>query len=257
MSARLSDLLAQSAAQRAARSEAGQGGGRKKTSGPARRKAGEAGLFTRMQNLYTAMEEAYRACADQAGLSCAGCERNCCTSFFRHHTYVEWAFLWRGLNALDEEGRKLITVRAKDYMEQTRAALASGDTPFVMCPLNEKGLCVLYSHRLMICRMHGTRNFFTLPDGGQRVFPGCVRFAELPCARPDAAGAQNAAGAQDVTGAPDASGAQEPCPSLDRTPFYTELAALETLFLQRAGRPQPRVNLTIAEMILLGPPVMR
>lgn len=182
------------------------------------------------------MEEAYEACAAQAGLSCTGCERNCCTSFFRHHTYVEWAFLWRGLNGMDKTERKLLVDRAEDYLTQTRIAMAADVAPSAMCPLNEKGLCVLYSHRLMICRMHGTRNVFSLPDGGQRFFPGCARFVELPCAAP---------------------GQEADTPCLDRTPFYTELAALETMFLQRAGRPLPRVNLTIAEMMVLGPPRIR
>ena len=179
------------------------------------------------------MEDAYKERAQQAGLSCAGCETNCCTSFFQHHTHVEWTYLWRGLNELPDARRKNFVERAKGYVQETRAALAANTPPAAMCPLNEDGLCVLYSHRLMICRMHGTRNVLTLPDGRRQIFPGCARFSALPCSEDDA------------------------CPSLDRTPFYGELAALEMEFRQKAGRPLPRVDLTLAEMLVLGPPKIR
>ncbi|MDL2291501.1 hypothetical protein LJC09_05325 [Desulfovibrio sp. OttesenSCG-928-F20] len=200
----------------------------------ARKQAGQPGLFTRMAGLYAAMEQAYNTCAATAGLSCTGCTSNCCTSFFKHHTYVEWAYLWRGLHELDEARRKDLVARAKAYVADVRSAMAKGLVPFVMCPLNGDGLCLLYAHRLMICRMHGTRNVFTLPDGSTRTFPGCVRFTALPCATDEAA-----------------------CPSLDRTPFYSELAGLEMDFLKKAKKPMPRVDITIAEMIILGPPKLR
>lgn len=194
------------------------------------------GIFTRLARLYSAMEAAYKDCAAEAGLSCAGCGNNCCTSFFQHHTYMEWAYLWRGLQELPEGRRKGFLAKAKAYVEEARQSLAADKLPTAMCPLNEDGLCALYSHRLMICRLHGTRNVFTLPDGRQQVFPGCYRFAALPCAQEEAG---------------------NPCPSLDRTPFYRELASLELEFLKRAGRALPKVDLTLAEMIVLGPPKLR
>lgn len=223
MTPRFTDTLAKASAHSAAQL--------KKKPAPARRKPGEPGLFTRMERLYNAMEQAYDACAAKAGLSCAGCETNCCTSFFKHHTYVEWAYLWRGLHALEAARRDHIIERAGQYLADARASIAKNLRPSAMCPLNEEGRCILYSHRLMICRMHGTRNVFTLPDGTQQAFPGCVRFTALPCA----------------TGA-------NACPSLDRTAYYKELAELEMQFLKKAGRPLPRVDITIAEMIVSGPP---
>ena len=197
-----------------------------RTSGNAK----EPGLYPRLTSLYQRMEEAYNASAREAGLSCADCVTNCCTSFFQHHTYVEWSYLWRGLYALPEPRRRELILRAEAYMREARLALSLNARPTAMCPLNEDGLCVLYSHRLMICRMHGTRNSFTLPDGSCRIFPGCVRFTALPSSSGDS------------------------CPTLDRTPFYAELATLEMEFHKRAGRHLPRVNLTLAEMIVLGPP---
>lgn len=182
------------------------------------------------------MEQAYGRCATAAGLSCEGCENNCCTSFFQHHTYLEWAYLWRGLQELPPARRDIFVKKARAYVAEARESLASGRLPSSMCPLNEEGLCALYAHRLMICRLHGTRNVFVLPDGARQEFPGCWRFSALPCA---------------------AEGNEESCPTLDRTPLYQELAALELEFLRRAGRPMPRPDLTLAEMIVLGPPKLR
>lgn len=229
MNGKLTDMLGRAAAQQ--RSAAG-----KSSPGADRIKSGRSkgpGLFERLADLYDRMERAYEESARQAGLSCAGCETNCCTSFFQHHTHVEWAYLWRGLQALPEARRKEFIRRAEAYGEETRAAMAANALPDAMCPLNEDGLCVLYSHRLMICRMHGTRNLLSLPDGQRRLFPGCARFSTLPCGR------------------------DEDFPPLDRTPFYQALAALEMEFRQKAGRPLPRVDLTLAEMLILGPPRIR
>jgi hypothetical protein len=192
--------------------------------------AAPGGLFGRLAELYARMQEAYRASAAAAGLSCDNCPTNCCTSYFRHHTYVEWAYLWRGLSALPPHDLARVRRRAKEYLEEAGQSLSRNMPPSVMCPLNEGGLCALYPYRLMICRMHGTRNAFTRPDGQSQIFPGCDRFITLPCANdPD-------------------------CPSLDRTPFYRDLAALEMEFYKRAGRQLPRVDITLAEMIVLGPP---
>lgn len=227
---------------RSGEAEAPERGQRKTPGIPGGKKA--PGLYQRLAQLYRRMEEAYNARAQEAGLSCEGCPTNCCTSFFQHHTYVEWSYLWRGLHELPEQRRRVIVRRAKNYMREARQALAVNSLPTAMCPLNENNLCVLYPYRLMICRMHGTRNAFTRPDGLRQIFPGCVRFAALPCS----AGLSS-------SGPADSSDAV--CPTLDRTPFYTELAALELEFHKRAAAPLPRVNLTLAEMIVMGPPKLR
>ena len=227
---KLEDILARAAgsAKSGARTERR---GKDRASG-----SGATGIFTRLGRLYAKMEAAYKECAETAGLRCEGCENNCCTSFFQHHTHIEWAYLWRGLQELPAERRKEFVQRAHAYVEKARQNIASGRLPDAMCPLNEQGLCALYSHRLMICRLHGTRNLFRLPNGGEQVFPGCFRFTALPCA---------------------AEGNESNCPTLDRTPLYGELASLEMEYLRRASRRMSRVDMTLAEMLVLGPPQLR
>lgn len=204
-----------------------------KKQGKKKKTALPGGLFGRLALLYERMQEAYRISAATAGLHCGNCPTNCCTSYFRHHTYVEWAYLWRGLSALRADALAHFRRRAEQYLEQAGQSLALGAPPRAMCPLNEDGLCALYLYRLMICRMHGTRNVFSRPDGEIRVFPGCARFTTLPCP------------------------ADPAWTPLDRTPFYQELAELEMEFRKRAGLSLPRVDLTLAEMIVLGPPKIR
>ena len=191
------------------------------------------GTFGALADLYRRMESAYAATAKAAGLDCKGCEHNCCTSYFQHHTYVEWIYLHKGLGALPAERRSTYIGRAEAYVAEARASVAVGCAPAIMCPLNDDGLCGLYTHRMMICRLHGTRNTLSSPNGTQRTFPGCARFTALPVVL---------------------EGPEESIPTLDRTPFYRELAGLEKALFTRIGRPLPRVDLTLAEMIVLGPP---
>ena len=187
------------------------------------------GVFRRLAALYARMQAEYdRAAAAAPGFTCAGCPQNCCVSFFQHHTYVEWAYLWQGMQELPAEQREAFLDRARDYLDAARAALARGETPAAMCPLNEEGRCGMYAHRLMICRLHGVPHVLAAPGRPRREYPGCWRH--------DAA-------------------APGPAPLLlDRTPLYRDLAALERDFLgARAGR-LPRVDLTLAEMLVQGPP---
>ena len=175
------------------------------------------------------MEKAYRETAEHLGLSCEACLDNCCRSYFQHHTYIEWAYLWRGLEACDPARRDDFLKRAEEYVQASRAALAAGQRPRLMCPLNENGWCGLYPYRMMICRLHGVPNRVHMPDGNTREFPGCSTCQELVSRT-------------------------EHCVALDRTPFYIELAELEREFLGGSKRRFPRVNLTLAEMIDQGPP---
>ncbi len=186
-------------------------------------------LTERLADLYRRMEEAYDGVAAALDFSCRGCDNNCCDSFFLHHTVIEWSYLWLGLAGLDPEGLGRIRGRAERYLAGAADAIARNERPEIMCPLNEKGLCSLYSHRLMICRMHGVPSAFTLPDGRRQEFPGCFRCQELTAGR-------------------------EGGPEVDRTELYRELAQLERELLTVSGRRGPRVKMTIAEMILAGPP---
>lgn len=183
--------------------------------------AGLAGLFDRMSKAYSGL-------AKEIGLDCAGCEDNCCTSFFEHHTYVEWAFLWEGLRALDKAKREDFRQRARETMDQYRGIISQGFRPRIMCPLNDDGLCGLYDHRLMICRLHGVPNSILLPSGERKVFAGCFKTQAIAETRE--------------------------LPSLDRTDFYKELTSLEMKFVGPKLKTMPRVRMTFAEMIVSGPP---
>lgn len=186
-------------------------------------------LFSTLEQLYADMERAYDRVAGQAGLTCSGCPDNCCTSYFQHHTYVEWAYLWKGLHDVSKAQLDLIKANARDYVYAAKEMVARQSVPDVMCPLNEQGRCTLYAHRLMICRLHGVPNTFTLPNGQSKIFSGCFRCREI------------------------LEGQTQP-PMLERTVFYRRLAALEMDYLRRQTAPLPKVRLTLAEMIHQGPP---
>jgi Fe-S-cluster containining protein len=183
----------------------------------------------RMADLYQRMEDAYDAVAGELGFTCQGCPDNCCDSFFPHHTYSEWAYLWEGLRRLPDDRLEEVRARAADYLDRLHHLLAKGESPVIMCPLNDEGLCSLYAHRLMICRMHGVPSLFQLPNGSRKEFQGCFRCQEQTKGR-------------------------ENLPTVDRTPLYRELAELERMLLTYCGQPMPRIKMTIAEMIIKGPP---
>ncbi len=119
--------------------------------------------------------------------------------------------------------------RARQYVRKSDTVLAQGHKPSIMCPLNDDGLCQLYEYRLMICRMHGVPNSFVRPDGQKMSFPGCFKCQELY---------------SDLV----------EVPVLDRTHFYHDLAALETAFVGQKDKALPKVKLTLAEMVVQGPP---
>jgi hypothetical protein len=188
--------------------------------------------FTKLvAELYRDMEEAYDQTAKALDFSCSGCPDNCCDSYFLHHTYTEWAYLWHGLRTLEEGQLHNITARAAQYVNATDAALARGERPIIMCPLNREGLCSLYSYRLMICRLHGVPATFTRPDGQKLDFPGCFRCQE------------QISGDNSLT-------------ALDRTQFFRRLVELEIGLLGHKRMTAPKVKLTIAQMIVMGPPVV-
>jgi hypothetical protein len=184
----------------------------------------------KVAELYHDMEASYDKTARDLDFSCTGCPDNCCDSFFLHHTYTEWAYLWHGLQTLDDNQLEIIKKKASAYVVESEATLVKGERPIIMCPLNSKGLCTLYRHRMMICRLHGVPATFTRPDGKQLSFPGCFRCQEL---LPE----------KEVT-------------PMDRTQFFKRLVNLEVELLGNRRRTAPRVKLTIAQMIVKGPPVL-
>lgn len=192
-------------------------------------------LAKELAEIYQTLEEEYERTARQISLTCTGCPDNCCDSWFYHHTYSEWAYLWQGLRLLEEQVLARIMKRAKDYVQQSQELLASGQRPQLMCPLNVDGLCALYQHRLLVCRMHGVPALLMRPDGQGLSFPGCFRCQEI---------------VQDTYSQEDAA------PAMDRTAIFFRLTKLENQFLGGKRQRFPKVKKTIAEMIVQGPPLL-
>ncbi len=186
-------------------------------------------LLLELKRLYQQMEEVYHRTASKIGLSCKGCTNNCCSTYFQHHTHIEWAYLWKGLRELPQEKRKYFVDRARKYEEEARDILHRGDKVNIMCPLNYKGMCQLYSYRLMICRLHGVPNIVKMPDGTVRHFSGCIRCRELIKK-------------------------EKFFPVMDRTPFYMALATLERKFVSLLKAPLRKVDHTLAQFLVMGPP---
>lgn len=190
-------------------------------------------LSQEIAEIYASMVDDYNHVANSIGLTCSGCPDNCCDSYFLHYTYSEWAYLWEGIRALDDQTLDRIMDRAGNYVEQSRLMIGSDQRPQIMCPLNEDGLCALYQHRLMICRTHGVPATLTRPDGQLLRFPGCFR-------------CQNIVDQQYEN--------ETDAPAVERTILYRRMAQLESRFLGDKRHLYPKVRLSIAEMIVNGPP---
>ena len=192
-------------------------------------------LSQELAQVYSSMVEGYDTVAAEIGLSCQGCPDNCCDSYFLHHTYAEWAYLWEGLQELPEEKLAAIIERAKQYVKESRKKLLRKERPQIMCPLIDEGLCGLYKHRLLVCRMHGIPATMTRPDGQSMRFPGCFRCQEIVEKKYNQ---------------------EEDAPAMDRTALFQQMVAVETKLLGDKRHLFPRVKLTIAEMIVQGPPAV-
>lgn len=193
------------------------------------------GLVVELQEIYKGLEEDYDRVARQLSFSCAGCPDNCCDSYFLHHTYIEWAYLWLGFRRLACEKQEAILKRSAAVALACEQALQRGERPLVMCPVNEEGLCTLYPYRLLVCRTHGVPASMVRPDGKRLTFPGCFR-------------------CQDIAENLRARGGE--VPQVRRTPLLHRLARLENALLQGDRQSYPKVRLTIAEMLLKGPPAL-
>ena len=192
-------------------------------------------LLKRLIRVYEQMETEYNKVAIRLDFTCNGCPDNCCDSYFEHHTYVEWSYLWLGFTRLPADKQKTILKRAEQYQEACTSAIESGQRPQVMCPLNEEGLCILYPYRLLVCRTHGVPASMTRPDGRKIDFPGCFRCQELVKEK----------GLGDNT-----------VPRMERTPLLRQLALIENDLFAGKRYLYPKVKLTIAGMLLQGPPVV-
>lgn len=192
-------------------------------------------LAGRMQKIYKEMEQSYDQVAAQLHFSCDGCPDNCCDSYFQHHTYVEWAYLWQGFRELSESEQADIIERSRKYLSICEQALSRNEQPLAMCPLNQKGRCILYTHRLMVCRTHGVPASMLRPDGQRLNFPGCFRCQEHVKKNFHH---------------------ESEAPKVERTHLLRELAMLENELMGGKKHLYPRVKLTIAQMLLKGPPTI-
>ena len=185
----------------------------------------------RLEEIYRELEEEYCRVAGELNFSCQGCPDNCCDSYFLHHTYSEWMYLHRGFSSLPEERREILLQRARDYLHASQRAETEGRRPQEMCPLNEEGRCILYHHRLLVCRTHGVPARLVRPDGKRLDFPGCFRCQEVVTSQSPGEGVM-----------------------VDRTPWLRRLALLEGEVLDGKRHLLPKMRKTIAEMLLQGPP---
>ena len=181
-------------------------------------------LVDQARSLYAQMDCDYDKAAGSSGFVCNGCENNCCRSLFYHHTYLEYILLHSGIMALPKSRQQEILERATAYVRSVSANMPIEKQ--VMCPVNERGRCVLYSVRPMICRLHGIPHEFTPPGRPQRLGTGCDAF-------------YHQCGSLDKH-------------RMDRTPHYLELARLEAEFKKCLGLDH-KIKLTVAEMLLRKP----
>jgi Fe-S-cluster containining protein len=182
-----------------------------------------APFLDRLSTLYAAMDRKYREAADYYGFQCKGCEDNCCFTRFYHYTLLEYLYIKTGYHLLDTERQAQAQHSALDVCRKTREADKKAEPVRLMCPVNIDGLCLIYAHRPMICRLHGIPHELASPGQGVMKASGCVTFART-------------------------------CPvdryyKFDRTPFYAEMAALEKELRQSAGGIH-KIKKTVAEIII-------
>jgi Fe-S-cluster containining protein len=159
--------------------------------------------------------------------SCTGCTDNCCTTVFYHYTLLEYFYLTEGLSQItDTEMAGTIAERSQAYSMETARNPFKTDSLRIMCPLNIDGMCAVYRHRPLICRVHGVPSSLSAPGKQTQRWDGCKRFTGLH-------------GVKDFS-----------FPVvIDRTPFYTQIAALEGQ-LRRELVFFQKYKKTIAEMVL-------
>ena len=182
--------------------------------------------FHRLKDLYTKMSETYRQTAAQYEFSCQDCPDNCCMTRFYNHTYIEYFFLMEGMAELTVEKQTEIKQKAIDVCHQMADMEARGEAPRVMCPVNVEGLCNMYEHRPMICRLHGIPYDLLIPGREPHRGEGCTVFNDKFQSKPYI--------------------------PFDRTPLYQTLSGLERQVRAVTGKTR-KIKMTIAEMIAYDP----
>jgi hypothetical protein len=186
-------------------------------------------LLQQLAKLFDSMDDAYTVAADRYGFFCKGCADNCCLTRFYHHTLLEYLSLMEGFYRLDEEMQLHLRHRAEAICRQYEKGDAGGFAVRSMCPLNVEGMCCLYRHRPMICRLHGIPHELRKPDSSVAYGPGCEAF-------------DNHCGKKRRV-------------SFDRTPYYMKMAGLER-DLKQALDVSGKIKMTVAEMVLQFDPLL-
>ncbi len=182
-----------------------------------------ADILSHIKTLYEAMERDYDSVARHYSFTCEGCAENCCTQRFFHYTWAEYFYLLEGMRNAEKFLAGQIIQRAREVVN----AYGKEQDPLapepLMCPVNFDGLCSLYAHRPMICRMHGLPHRVRDPGGRETRGGGCARMEAMEIK---------------VTW------------SVNRTPHYTALAQVEGQ-LRKQRMLSGNLRLTTAEMIVM------
>ena len=128
----------------------------------------------KMAQIFDRLDAAYQRVSEQYGFVCNGCEDNCCQSLFYHHTLSEYTYLYAGFTALPQKLHQALLLKAQQV--RSEQGLPSQGQGRVFCPLNEKGRCLGYRYRPMICRLHGLPHELHYPGRPAQHGPGCDAF---------------------------------------------------------------------------------
>jgi len=181
-----------------------------------------APFLEQLEKIYIKMDAAYNNASAHYGFECKGCRDNCCLTRFFHHTFLEYEYVKKGFFLLEPEIRADVKKTALDVCRKTSELQKENREIRLMCPLNYKGLCLIYEYRPMICRLHGIAHELHRPQNIIVHSPGCEAFTD------------HTEGMNYY--------------KFDRTPFYIEMAGLENELKKTAGINQ-KIKMTIAEMI--------
>jgi Fe-S-cluster containining protein len=181
-----------------------------------------APFLERLKIIYSAMDKKYQQAADYYNFHCTGCDNSCCFTRFYHHTFLEYLYIMEGYHTLVHEQKVQMKHRALEVCRKTREADEKGTPVRLMCPLNVNDLCLIYTYRPMICRLHGIPHVIQRPGQGVLHSEGCEVFTK------------QCQGKKRL--------------EFDRTPFYIKMAEMEKELKQTVGMTQ-KIKMTVAQMV--------
>jgi hypothetical protein len=86
-------------------------------------------MIERMEKIYADLEASYDRVAHALDFSCSGCDDNCCDSYFLHYTYIEWSYLWLGIQELPEVQQQRLVEKAHHYVVGVERRCRPADVP--------------------------------------------------------------------------------------------------------------------------------